>query len=381
MTKETSVLVVADSTEIANHLGKKLLPQAGYNAVIGDAFTVPPPCDAILAHITRLRGDPFGPLNTQRRLGCDAPAILYAPRITGEMGTQLFTVGIRNFVSTPLDDAGLLESLGKFITSIKAEKGQAEVSQRLEQAQVLLARRLNEMNTLSRIGRVITNVTDIDSLLSRIVEAAVFLTHAEEGAIFLLEKDSDALILRAEKGFDTKKAEVIRRPSSDSDAVQVARTGKPIMKSGDSEHKLKTGYLVRALINVPIFIDKKVVGVLAVYHHGMKSSFTDPDMAVLSNLADYAAIALDKVNLLDEQKARFDTMLESSRKVALHAKTLNGPVEGIDGQIALLLSGSTGDLNEKQRSAVTRIRQATMRLQEIVGFIEQEMKSDTHAAS
>ena len=161
MTKETSVLVVADSTEIASHLGKKLLPQAGYKAVIADAFTVPPPCDAILVHVTRLRDDPFSSLNTQRRLGCDAPAILFAPRITSDMGTRLFSVGVRNFVSTPVDDAALLENLGRFITSIKVEKGQAEVSQRLEQAQVLLARRLNEMNTLSRIGRVITNVTDI----------------------------------------------------------------------------------------------------------------------------------------------------------------------------------------------------------------------------
>jgi len=30
---------------------------------------------------------------------------------------------------------------------------------------------------------------------------------------------------------------------------------------------------------------------------------------------------------------------------------------------------------------VTRIRQATTRLQEIVGFIEKEMKSETNAAS
>jgi two-component system NtrC family sensor kinase len=306
---------------------------------------------------------------------------LFAPRITGEMGTQLFAVGIRNFVSTPVDDSALLEGLGKFITAIKAEKGQVEVSQRLEHAQVLLARRLNEMNTLSRIGRVITNLSDIDDLLSRIVEAAVFLTHAEEGAIFLLEKDSKDLILRAEKGFDAKKAEVIRQPSSDSDAMEVARMGKPIMKSGESEHKLKTGYLVRALINVPIVVEKKVIGVLGVYHHGMKSSFTDPDMAVLSNLADYAAIALDRVNLLAQHKERLDAMLEVSRKVSLHAKTLSGPVEGIDGQVELLLSGSTGELGDKQRSAVTRIRQATTRLQEIVGFIEEEMKSIANAST
>jgi two-component system, NtrC family, sensor kinase len=226
------------------------------------------------------------------------------------------------------------------------------------------------MNMLSRIGRAIASQSDLDTMLAQIVDAAVFLTHAQEGAIFLPDESGSELALRAEKGFGAKQSEIISRPSQDSDAMDVLRSGQPVMKSAEAEHKVKTGFLVRALINVPIIIGRSVGGVLAVYNHGDRS-FDTIDQALLVNLADYAAMAIDKVRALQQVQAQIGDSLDASRDVVLHAQTLIPPIEGIESLVETLLNGSFGPLNEKQEHAVRRIKTASVRLNEVLAFINE----------
>ncbi len=367
------ILVVADTTEAADYLVSRLLPQAGYVATLAEDFSVPPPCDVILCDVTRLRGDPLAGLKAQRRMGSQAPAMLMAHRITEEMAAEVFALGVQEFVAKPIEDDLLLGKLAKFVNQVMQEREQSKVVESLERTKATLARRLDEMAVLSRIGRSVASLSDTDTLLSRIVEAGVYLTRADEGAIFLLDEETGQLLLRAEQGLGTKQAQIIRQPSNDSDAMAVLQSGEPIMRGGETEHKVRTGYLVRALINVPIVVGKKVIGVLAVYNHGTQS-FEAADQTVLVSLADFAAIALDKVNSLAQCERQITGALETAHKVKLHAETLFDPVDGIEAQVDTLLSGGFGPLTEQQHTAVSRIKQAATRLKEIVGFIREELR-------
>jgi two-component system NtrC family sensor kinase len=367
------ILVVADTTEAADYLVSRLLPQTGYVATLAEDFSVPPPCDVILCDVTRLRGDPLAGLKAQRRMGSQAPAMLMAHRITEEMAAEVFALGVREFVAKPIEDDLLLDKLAKFVNQVMQEREQSKVVESLERTKATLARRLDEMAVLSRIGRSVASLSDTETLLSRIVEAGVYLTRADEGAIFLLDEETGQLLLRAEQGLGTKQAQIIRQPSNDSDAMAVLQSGEPIMRGGEAEHKVRTGYLVRALINVPIVVGKKVIGVLAVYNHGTQS-FEAADQTVLVSLADFAAIALDKVSSLARYERQITGALETAHKVKLHAETLFDPVDGIEAQVDTLLSGGFGLLTEQQHTAVSRIKQATTRLKEIVGFIREELR-------
>jgi GAF domain-containing protein/FixJ family two-component response regulator len=364
------VLVVTDDTETSEHLAHELLPGAGYSVTLADDFTPPPTCDAILVDVTRLRSSPFARLKAQRRMGCQAAALLCAPRLTEQMAVEMFSLGVREFVLSPVEDATLLEKLTGFVSRVHREQSQDELRALLNETQTALARQLEEMNTLSRIGRSITSLTNMDTVLSYIVEAAVFLTGADEGAIFLLDEESDELLLRAEQGLGSERAEAFSRPSADSDAVTVARTGQPVMRGGDAEHKIKTGHMVRALINVPIIVEQRTMGVLAVYNHGDRS-FESADQTILAGLADYAAIALDKIRSLEYFAARVEAALDTSQTVLLHAETMHDPVEGIESLVDTLLADGFGTLTEKQSSAVSRVKLATVRLREIFELIRQ----------
>jgi transcriptional regulator with GAF, ATPase, and Fis domain len=260
------------------------------------------------------------------------------------------------------------------VSRVQEEQNQAAIRDHLAQVQDSLARRLDEIKTLSRIIRSIGSLSDLDTMLAHIVEAGVYLTDAEEGAIYLRDNDSGQLLMCAQQGMGANRAEAIRQPSTDSDAVVVFQTGQPVIRSGETEHKVKTGHLANALINVPIILGSETIGVLAVYNSQSPRSFEESDQVVLGSLADYAAIALDRVNLLAEQDSRVDAALESSHRVFLHAKTLYDPVEGIESQVETLLAGGFDPLAEKQHSAVTRIKQATTRLKEVIEFIREEIE-------
>jgi GAF domain-containing protein len=70
------------------------------------------------------------------------------------------------------------------------------------------------------------------------------------------------------------------------------------------------------LLNVPLKVRGKVIGVLGVDNIGAKEGFSENDEYLLSTLADYAAIALDNANLYElmEQRAKELTHLITSRE-------------------------------------------------------------------
>ena len=164
-----------------------------------------------------------------------------------------------------------------------------------------LEHRVRELNTLHEIARAVTSVLDLESVLNRIVEAGVYLTNAEEGFLFLVDEETGDLTLRAGKGLGEKASRVMSLKVTDSIPAQVVKTGRPVRIGGfkpDEEFKVKTGYLVKSLVNVPIKSAGRVIGVLGVDHSiASMRSFTDHDVALLSSLADYAAIALQNASL------------------------------------------------------------------------------------
>jgi DNA-binding response OmpR family regulator len=355
------VLVVTDSTEAADQLAHGLLPQAGFSVTLANDFTPPPSCDAVLVDVTQLRGNPLAGLKAQRRMGCDTPAMLIAHRLTEQMAADVFALNVREFIQRPVEPSALLEHLDNFVAQILREREQAAIQSSLEKTQVALARRLNEMKALSRIGRSISTLSDLFAMLDRIVEAAAFLTRSAYSAIYLLDEHGKALGLYAQQGLDEAQVEAMRWPQAGSDPAQVFQTGQPAVGDASNPH-----------ITVPIVGGQRTIGVLAVYgQQGM--AFEDSDQAVLSSLADYAAIAIDKVTALARLEARVDAALTGARTVGQHADTLFDPVEGIESQVDTLLAGGFGQLTESQRSAISRVKLAADRLKEIAGYIREAL--------
>jgi len=171
-----------------------------------------------------------------------------------------------------------------------------------------------ELEVLGRVGRSLTTVLDLDSVLKRIVEAAVELTGAEESSVLLVDEDTGELYMRAAQNFDDEFVRTFRLPVQDSLAGKVLRNGQPILINQDRTQKIKTAYLVRSLIYVPLKVSNKIIGVLGVDNREQDQMLNENHVVWVSTLADYAAIAIENARLYSHsvtEQTKLETILDN----------------------------------------------------------------------
>lgn len=168
----------------------------------------------------------------------------------------------------------------------------------------LLARNLLEQKTLSDIAQTLNGTLDLNTVLTKVVEAATRLTPAEEGLLLLPDNDRQTLYIRAEKGIDTETARQFRIKTRHTLAGQVFKTGKPVLIDDPNWRELKTAYFVRSLLYVPLKIKEQVIGVLGVNNRTSDRTFSKHDLLLLEDLASHAAIAIENARLYGDMMDR-----------------------------------------------------------------------------
>jgi PAS domain S-box-containing protein len=197
----------------------------------------------------------------------------------------------------------------------KGKKGFGLLSRmELEHENEQLKQQVEQLNTLHEIGRLITSALELDRVLTQVVEAAVFITKAEEGALMLLDERTSELYIRAQKGLGEEYARGLRIKVEDSIAGEAVKTGEPRrLTSRDRVLKVVTGYIVNAILYVPMTIEDRVIGVLSVDNRTFDQPFTEDDEHLLSVLADYAAIAIENARLVEGLRERAQVLTSLHR--------------------------------------------------------------------
>jgi signal transduction histidine kinase len=103
----------------------------------------------------------------------------------------------------------------------------------------------------------------------------------------------------------------------------------------------------------------KVIGLARVYTSKSRK-FTVGDVEFLSALANLGAVALERAELLEEEKKQF------LRFVSTVAHDLKAPLAAIQSFLGVMLGGYAGELNEKQKHMMQR---ASQRITELLNLI------------
>ena len=240
------------------------------------------------------------------------PIILFAGSDDPQLFKKAIKAGLSDVINPPL-------RIDDIVAAIKHSQKRAEamgdwLRREVRRSTTSLEQRVNELETLVKLGHSITSSLDLDSVLTNVVTAAVELTTAEEGQLLLLDEKTNELYMRAGRNFDENFVRTFRLQVNDSLAGQVMATGRAISFSEDSPNKIKTAYLVHALIYVPLRVNDRVIGVLGVDNRHNKRPFTQHNELVMTVLSDYAAIAIQNAQLYsetDEERTKFGTVLTS----------------------------------------------------------------------
>jgi signal transduction histidine kinase/DNA-binding response OmpR family regulator len=223
---------------------------------------------------------------------------------------RLLRQGAAALVHRPFRPDVLLRHVGNVLQghAMSVPPGPTLLARRIDETQdnlsEILKRQLVEQQTLSKLARSLSAVLDLDVLLTQVVDAAVQLSSAEEGLLLLPDEEGKALWIRAVKGIDSETARNFRIKTQDTLAGQVFRTGKPILVGDQGLQKVKTEYLVKSLLYVPLSIKGQIIGVLGVNNKHADRTFSQHDGELLQDLAAHAAVAIENARLYEESVLR-----------------------------------------------------------------------------
>lgn len=316
MSNEKILLVISDP-----HLGKLLkdgtLRPAGYQVTLAeDRHSVEsvPGFSSVDVVILEERSDDDALVEFAGHLLHTYPSLAVLLIVSAgrdDLVLRALRMGVIDCLYPPLKPANVLQAVRDGIG--RRERIEIWMRKQTRRNTDILRRRVDVLKELEQIGRSVTASLDLDYVLTAIVDAAVNITGAEEGNLLILDDDSGELYMRAARNFQDEFVRTFRLPVSDTLAGEVIRTGESVLLDEGTLQKIKTSYLVRTLMYVPLKVHGRVIGVLGVDNRESKQAFTRHHLALVSTLADYAAIAIENARLYSNteiERRKLETILD-----------------------------------------------------------------------
>lgn len=308
-----SVLIIEDDPELVEFLLTNVLSPRGYLAQVatsgqaGLSSAREKRPDLVLLDLG-LNDLPYPELLEQLQVVGDPPVILLTPADAKIETSNAFRLGARDVLTHPLHAEETTRVITRVISQERLAKERDLLVRTLAGSNAGLERSLARAQALYQFGKMICSSLDPQDVFTAVLDAAISITQAEMGYLLLLDQESDELVLCASRNLGEARTVCRSVRIEDNIARQVLRAGEPIALTSNGQATIKVGhkallgdndYLVRALINVPLFNQqyKQIFGVLGVGVGSSKRSFEQDDLLSLTALADSATIAIDNAQL------------------------------------------------------------------------------------
>jgi class 3 adenylate cyclase/DNA-binding response OmpR family regulator len=305
------ILVIDDSQQTRDFVVECVLTPHGYSAQIArdgaeglrKAIETPPP-DLIILDLEMPKMTGVQVLQALREKRLNIPAILMTFHGSEQIAVKVFRLGVRDYVIKPFNEQEMLSAIEHALTEARLRRERDALTTRLIQVNRQLELRVRDLNALHGIGRSVTALLDHEGLLTRIVEAALYITGAEEGALFLIDeagrKLCEQVVLHQHDGHNQHRAGA----NSHLFARQAIRTVRPVS--------------AEATCYVPLVVGGKVLGALGVNNSVTARYLSDHDQQMLQALGDYAAIAIQNARLFRELEASKEREKQQLRNLFEH---------------------------------------------------------------
>ena len=377
MNTET-ILIVDDSREIVSALSD-VLESRGYNTIsahdgrtgLGLALRERPDLVLLDWNLPRLSG--FQVLQALREQGFTAPVVLMTIYGSEGVAVQAFRLGVRDYIPKPLRIPETMEAIERALAEDCLRREKEHISRELEQANRQMEQQLMELTTLQAIGQSVTSVLDLDTVLARAVEAACYFADARESALFLIDKDQDVLTLRAHHGINRSRQVGLQIAYATTPLRRAIETEQPLyLDSGQSDYtiKLKSGYLVRSLLFVPLYIQDRPLGLLGVTDKIGANSFLPGDSRLLTSLGTYVVIAIENARLYVAEKDFARAQAVKQMIVTLSHYIMN-PLTAINlSNYELTAKQKSGRIVSEDDSLKRNLQVIELNIKEIVAVIK-----------
>ncbi|MGD2279057.1 MAG: ANTAR domain-containing protein [Candidatus Omnitrophota bacterium] len=196
------------------------------------------------------------------------------------------------------------------------------------------------IETLSKISKAITSDLYLEDILKLIVNLTAGVMDAKICSLWLLDEETGKLGIRATQAMSEEYLKERTLKVGEGIVGLVARDKKPIVipaVADDDRYKEKE--LARkeklvSMLSVPMLVKNKAIGVINIYTV-FPYKFSKSDIALLSAVANQAAVAIENTELMVKTKV-IQEELETRKKVE-RAKGILMKERGMDEDAAYKL--------------------------------------------
>jgi two-component system NtrC family sensor kinase len=374
---EETILIVDDNKEIVSALSDVLQAQ-GYAIISAHdgrrglhlALEKEPKLILLDWNLPELSG--YQVLKGLREQGSETPVVLMTIYGSESVAIQAFRLGIRDYIRKPLRIPEILAAVERALTEDRLRREKEQIARQLEEANKQMEQQVLELTTMQAIGQSVTSVLELDQVLDRVVEAACYFSNARESSLFLLDEENDVLVLQSYHGIDRNRTPDFHLRYSTSPLHKAIETGQPLFMSSKTTGysiKLKTDYLVRSLLYVPLDIQERPLGLLGVTDKMDGESFTKDDARMLISLGSYAAIAIENARLYESEKELARASTVKQMIVTLSHYIMN-PLTAINLSIyEMATKHEQGIIASSDHSIKRNLQMIEMNIKEIVSVI------------
>jgi len=240
---------------------------------------------------------------------------------------------------------------------------------------------------LFRIAKALHHYRGLDGLLAFITKETQNLIAVEGSSVILLDEEKKEFYFFAATYDDTeagKKFKEIRFPVDKGVAGQVYRTGEPLIVSDTSKsphffHEVdeKSDYKTRNLIDIPIKIQDRMIGVLCAVNK-KEGEFDQTDVDLMSTIANTAALPIENARINEELRRSYEEVKSLNRakdRVIHHlSHELKTPISVMSASMGLLKKRLSTLKDRSWENIFSRTKRSINRILEMQYEIEDMLR-------
>lgn len=305
-----------------------------WEAVLQHGLASPPP-DVMILPLTSEGQLPADVVHQVLSHNPEVAILFLTPQWTEQHAAQARELGgqTTGHLLFPLNVVACVAAIERSLSKVRVQREVRRLTAPLEAANRETQNRVRELQVLIAVIRSVTSLMDLQQVLVRVVEAAVYLTGAEEGSLLLVDEETGELYMRAAKNFDQEFAKTFRLRAQDSLAGRCVRSGEPVLVTQRGKQKIKTTYLVQSILYVPITVRNTTIGALGVDNRISTRPFTPWHTRVLQALADAAAVSIENAKLYEALQAKVRTLEVAYARAVEADRTKTMALEGTVGAL------------------------------------------------
>ena len=175
---------------------------------------------------------------------------------------------------------------------------------------------------LKDLSDLVRSIDDAQGVMNQVAKLTTRLLRVRNCSLVMIEDDNETMRMGAAHGLPEGVLEKYRGRVGEGITGHVAKTGKPLLIEDVETHPLfarksRKKYSTKSLLSVPLIFQESIIGVLNVNNRNDNSIFTHSDELLLSVLANFVVIAIEKAQMRERirETERYEADLRVAREI------------------------------------------------------------------